>query len=103
MSNGCLDEYIGGTEALSWKKRIEICIGVARGLHYLHAGVKRTIIHRQVCLRNILLDEHMEPKLGGFGRSIQGAHFMSRPKVIPIDDDVRGNILFNDLNAMIFS
>ncbi|CAJ1834329.1 unnamed protein product [Sphenostylis stenocarpa] len=80
----------GDTETLSWKKRIEICIGVARGLHYLHAGAKRTIIHRHICLANILLDDNMEPKLAGFGRSIQGARFMSKPKEIPIDDDVRG-------------
>ncbi|BAT83237.1 hypothetical protein LR48_Vigan03g014300 [Vigna angularis] len=69
MSNGSLDQHIvrgGDTEALSWRKRIEICIGVARGLHYLHAGLKRTIIHRDVCLRNILLDSHMEPKLASF-------------------------------------
>ncbi|ESW11433.1 hypothetical protein PHAVU_008G029500 [Phaseolus vulgaris] len=93
MSNGSLDQYIQGKfrEALSWRKRIEICIGVARGLHYLHAGAKRTIFHRDVCLSNILLDDQMEPKLAGFGRSIQGARFMSKPKTIPIDDDTWGS------------
>ncbi|KAL2329809.1 hypothetical protein Fmac_017390 [Flemingia macrophylla] len=89
MSNGSLDERLQSGE-LSWKKRLEICIGVARGLHYLHAGAKRTIIHRDVCLRSILLDDNMEPKLTGFGFSILGARFMSKPKVIPVDDHVRG-------------
>ncbi|KAG4922776.1 hypothetical protein JHK86_051589 [Glycine max] len=87
MSNGSLDRHLRGedTEALSWNKRLEICIGAARGLHYLHAGAKRTIIHRDICVANILLNDDMEPKLAGFGHSIQGARFMSKPKPIKVN------------------
>ncbi|WVZ07468.1 hypothetical protein V8G54_020814 [Vigna mungo] len=53
-------------EALPWKKRIEICIGAARGLHYLHAGLKRTIIHRNINYASILLDDNMHPKLSKY-------------------------------------
>ncbi|RDX77506.1 Receptor-like protein kinase ANXUR2, partial [Mucuna pruriens] len=84
MSNGSLDQHIERGD-LSWKKRLEICIGVARGLHYLHAGAKRTIIHRHVKPSNILLDDNMHPKLVDFGFSIKGARFMSKPKPIQVD------------------
>ncbi|KAG5096038.1 hypothetical protein JHK84_051626 [Glycine max] len=84
LSNGSLDQLLQ-SGVLSWKKRLEICIGAARGLHYLHAGAKRTIIHRDIKPRAILLDDNMEPKLAGFDLSIQGAHFKSKPKPIKVD------------------
>ena len=83
MSNGSLHQLLQ-SGILSWKKRLELCIGAARGLHYLHAGAKRTIIHRHIKPSNILLDDNMEPKLAGFDLSIQGAHFMSKPKLIQV-------------------
>ncbi|QCE12712.1 interleukin-1 receptor-associated kinase 4 [Vigna unguiculata] len=83
MSNGSLDRNLERGE-LSWKKRVEICIGAARGLHYLHAGAKRTIIHRNIKPSNILLDANMEPKLADFSLSVQGQPFMSEPKPIKV-------------------
>nr|KYP35439.1 Receptor-like protein kinase ANXUR2 [Cajanus cajan] len=90
MPNGSLYECLQRGE-LSWKKRLEICIGVARGLHYLHAGAKRTIIHRYINPNNILLDHNMHPKLAGFGLGVKGAHFTSRPKPIQLEN-VKGTI-----------
>ncbi|KAG4378104.1 hypothetical protein GLYMA_18G272500v4 [Glycine max] len=84
MSNGSLHQLLQ-SGILSWKKRLEICIGAARGLHYLHAGAKRTIIHRYINSRNILLDHNMQPKLAEFVLSVQGARFMSKPKPIQVD------------------
>jgi len=65
MANGSLHDRLCSRdmESLSWKKRLEICIGAAKGLHYLHTGTKRPIFHRDVQPRNILLDNNMEPKL----------------------------------------
>ena len=92
MSNGSLDKHLQDGE-LSWKKRLEICIGVARGLHYLHTGAKRSIFHCILGPSTILLDDHMEPKLAGFGVSVQGSRFMPKQKQISVDR-VLGNFCF---------
>ncbi|WVZ06814.1 hypothetical protein V8G54_020160 [Vigna mungo] len=84
LSNESLYQHIQSGK-LSWKKRLEICIGAARGLHYLHAGAKRTIIHRNINPSNILFDGNMEPKLAAFGLSVQGQRFMSKPKPIKVN------------------
>ncbi|XWS52219.1 hypothetical protein CRYUN_Cryun11dG0048100 [Craigia yunnanensis] len=52
---------------MDWKTRYKIAIGTARGLHYLHKGCQRRIIHRDIKSSNILLTADFEPQISDFG------------------------------------
>lgn len=68
LENGSLDRYLFKDEKeIEWEKLLEIAIGTARGLAYLHEECGQRIIHYDIKPGNILLDRNFVPKLGDFG------------------------------------
>ncbi|KAG0492353.1 hypothetical protein HPP92_005751 [Vanilla planifolia] len=54
-------------EPLSWKKRLNIGLDVARGMEYLHSMTHESFIHRDLKSSNILLDDDYRAKVSDFG------------------------------------
>ncbi|KAG6418464.1 hypothetical protein SASPL_120668 [Salvia splendens] len=72
LENKSLDQILFGPSSgtslfLDWKTRSDICMGVARGLAYLHEESRLRIVHRDVKASTILLDSDLVPKLSDFG------------------------------------
>ncbi|XP_062087390.1 G-type lectin S-receptor-like serine/threonine-protein kinase At1g61480 isoform X1 [Humulus lupulus] len=70
MPNRSLDTFIFDptrSAQLDWPTRFNIIHGVSRGLVYLHRDSNLRVIHRDLKVSNILLDENMNPKISDFG------------------------------------
>ncbi|XP_014520378.1 G-type lectin S-receptor-like serine/threonine-protein kinase LECRK2 [Vigna radiata var. radiata] len=70
MPNGALSSFLFGEgERPQWGQRIEVALGVARGLLYLHEECNTQIIHCDIKPENVLLDANYTAKISDFGLS----------------------------------
>ncbi|KAJ1272782.1 hypothetical protein BS78_06G228400 [Paspalum vaginatum] len=69
LENGSLDLALFGKGGLDldWPTRFEICLGIARGIAYLHEESAIRIVHRDIKASNVLLDADLNPKISDFG------------------------------------
>ncbi|XP_058221396.1 probable LRR receptor-like serine/threonine-protein kinase At1g53430 isoform X2 [Rhododendron vialii] len=71
MENNSLARALFGREdqrlKLDWPTRKKICLGIARGLAYLHEESRLKIVHRDIKATNVLLDKDLNAKISDFG------------------------------------
>ncbi|GMI98251.1 PBS1-like 19 [Hibiscus trionum] len=74
MHNKSLEDHLFSQAfpPLPWKTRLQIILGAARALAYLHEGLKVQIIHRSFKPSDVLLEEKFNPKLSDFGLAREG-------------------------------
>ncbi|XP_028794274.1 receptor-like protein kinase 5 [Neltuma alba] len=73
LENNSLDRWLSKKNRLNhnvvldWPKRLQIAIGAAQGLTYMHNDCSPPIIHRDIKTSNILLDSEFNAKVADFG------------------------------------
>ncbi|CAJ1960383.1 unnamed protein product [Sphenostylis stenocarpa] len=78
MSNGSLYDHLHDKNNVeksssilnSWKMRIKVALGAARGIEYIHNYAVPPIIHRDIKSSNILLDSNWNARVSDFGLSL---------------------------------
>ncbi|KAK9057869.1 hypothetical protein SSX86_022708 [Deinandra increscens subsp. villosa] len=69
-NNNLANALFGSNESgmmLDWPTRFKICVGIARGLAFLHEESRLKIVHRDIKATNVLLDKDLIPKISDFG------------------------------------
>jgi serine/threonine protein kinase len=52
---------------LDWPTRQKICVGIAKGLAFLHEESALKVVHRDIKTTNVLLDQDLNAKISDFG------------------------------------
>ncbi|ALC47495.1 pll, partial [Drosophila busckii] len=78
MKGGSLDSRLRVDKSkpsmapLTWQQRLNIALGTAKGIYFLHTARSKPLIHGDIKPANILLDQCLQPKIGDFGLAREG-------------------------------
>ncbi|CAN6486728.1 unnamed protein product [Victoria cruziana] len=74
MPNRSLEDHLFNRRlpVLSWERRLQIALGTAQGLAYLHEELEVQVIFRDFKASNVLLDSGFRPRLSDFGLAREG-------------------------------
>ncbi|KAL6129144.1 hypothetical protein ACLB2K_072497 [Fragaria x ananassa] len=74
MPNRSLEDHLFNRAypTIPWETRLQIILGAAQGLSYLHEELEIQVIYRDFKCANVLLDENFKPKLSDFGLAREG-------------------------------
>ncbi|KAF3451337.1 hypothetical protein FNV43_RR07432 [Rhamnella rubrinervis] len=67
LARALFGEDDSGGLKLDWPARRNICVGIARGLTFLHEESPLKVVHRDIKTTNVLLDRNLNPKISDFG------------------------------------
>ncbi|GKE20302.1 kinase-like domain, phloem protein 2-like protein [Tanacetum coccineum] len=72
-TRGILTDYVSDPLLLTWVRRLEISVGLAHALSYIHYDEPRdfSVIHRAINSSSVILNDGWEPKLYGFEYSMK--------------------------------
>lgn len=86
VPNGNLHTHLFQNNAghsFNWLKRLDVAVGIAQGLDYLHSFADPPVIHRDVKPSNILLDKNLVAKVADFGISKTTLEFETHISTTP--------------------
>ncbi|XVF50059.1 hypothetical protein PTKIN_Ptkin04bG0064100 [Pterospermum kingtungense] len=67
IGGGSLEDLISDRVRLTWRRRIDVAVDVARALVFLHHECYPAIVHRDVKASNVLLDKDGRARVTDFG------------------------------------
>ncbi|KAL6126922.1 hypothetical protein ACLB2K_070179 [Fragaria x ananassa] len=56
----------GNPESHKWAIIYRISVGITKGLHHLHTGLEKPVIHGNLKLKNVLFDRHYQPFISDY-------------------------------------
>ncbi|CAN4078115.1 unnamed protein product [Withania somnifera] len=74
MQNRSLEDHLfnKAVPVVPWRTRLNIILGAAQGMTYLHEGLEVQVIYRDFKSSNVLLDENFNARLSDFGLAREG-------------------------------